>query len=84
MQKPALPCPAPPPPRWGIWPPTLHPNPTLKPPPRLPGTGGLDNTVAAQRGWEYPRSVQVALLSLGSLQETSLPQCLSLSCHLQG
>ena len=53
----------------------LHPNPhPEKPPPRLPSTGGLDNTVAAQRGWECPPNpMQPALLSRGSPQRDLTP-----------
>lgn len=70
---PALSCPTPA--RMGHLATPLHPNPhPEKPPPRLPSTGGLDNTVAAQRGWECPPNpVQVALLSLGSPQRDFTP-----------
>ena len=75
MQKacPALSCPTPAP--MGRLATPLHPNPhPEKPPPRLPSTGGLDNTVAAQRGWECPPNpVQLALLSLGSPQRDLTP-----------
>lgn len=75
MQKacPALSCPTATP--MGHLATPLHPNPhPEKPPPRLPSTGGLDNTVAAQRGWECPpKPMQVALLSLGSLQRDLTP-----------
>lgn len=75
MQKacPALSCPTATP--MGHLATPLHPNThPEKPPPRLPSTGGLDNTVAAQRGWECPpKPMQVALLSLGSLQRDLTP-----------
>lgn len=73
MQKPALPCPAPPPPQWGIWPPSApqpHPEAHL---PDCPAQVGWIILWLPRGAGVTPKPVQVALLSLGSLQRDLTP-----------